>query len=395
MDNMLTGGIGRLWRSDRARFLIIAGICGMVAVNQTGTGILSAVIPVKLAADGYPAAAAGIISTTFSIAFVAGCVMAPQAIRAIGAERVALLAAAINATLALLHWLVPGGASWALLRGVGGVSAAIYFVLVESWLASQSPPGARGMVFGIYMVLNRLAFAVGQLSLALFAPETLPYLFCIASLVYLAAPTLRPRGTIELPPLSNPSLAGLLEVPRRAPAACAACLLHGLVFASVPGLLPKWGVDSGITVTAIGQGLAALQIGGVFLQLPVSYASDRFERRTVMAGVALMTGALSLLVLYVSPDTRWLWASLLFLWGGLASTLYSLAAAHAGDLAPPEKRVAWVSSIMLIWGTGAAVGPLVASLLMDSAGSSRLWSYAAVTCAATGLFLIWRKIVRP
>jgi len=50
---------------------------------------------------------------------------------------------------------------------------------------------------------------------------------------------------------------------------------------------------------------------------------------------------------------------------------------------------------MLLWGTGAAVGPLVASLLMDAKGTSMLWRYSAVVSLAIGCFLLWRKKVRP
>ncbi len=383
------------WRTDRARISVIAALFAMVAINQIGTGILFALIPVKLAADGHPASAAGMISTAFSIGFIAGCLMAPRIIAALGSNRAPVALALFNATLAILHWMFPDPWTWALLRGVAGLSTASYFVLVESWLAEQSTQKSRGLIFGVYMVMNRAAFAFGQILLALADPANLTWLFLVAAVAYLLAPLARPSGAHGPPAMTPPSLQSYFDLPRHAPAAAAGALMHGLVFTAGPGLLPKWGVDVGVSVGVIAMALFALQMGGLILQLPISYASDKFDRRTIMAFSAIVTAAASLLISIVEPGKGVLWFAVILVFGGFSSSLYSLAAAHANDLAGPERRVAWVSSLMLIWGTGSAVGPLAASLLMDWRGSQTLWTYSMAVSLAGALFLIWRKAIRP
>ena len=384
-----------LWHDESQRFVIIVSILAMVAVNQIGTGLLFALIPVKLAFDGYPASAAGFVSTTFSLCFLVGCLVGPRIIAIIGPARTPYVIGGFNATLALLHWLFQGPITWAMFRGAGGFATATYFVLIECWLAAQSTPSTRGVVFGCYMVMNRLAFAVGQFIIALVSPTMLTQLFLVSVGAYLTSPLLRPRAATAMPTMNTPSFATYLEVPRFVPAAAAGTLMHGMVFGTVPHLVPKWGVDAGISVGAIAQALTAMQLGGLVLQLPVSYASDRFERRSVMALASFATAALSIAVLVTPSEPRWLWLFLMFLWGGFASTIYSLAAAHANDLAPPEKRVGWVSSMMLLWGLGAAIGPIVASLAMDWRGTASLWIFATFVSTVIGLFLLWRKTVRP
>jgi len=378
-----------------AQSTVIAAIIVMVTVNQLGTGVLFALIPVKLAADGYPASAAGGISTIFSLCFLVGCIVGPRLIRLIGPNHAPLALAGINAALAMLHWLFPGPVTWSIFRGIGGIATASYFVLVESWLAAQSRPETRGLVFGVYMVANRLAFAFGQIVISFVKPASILNLFLLSALAYALAPLLRPRANAVIPTMTSPSLVTYLELPRMVPAAAAASLMHGLVFGTVPALLPKWGVDAGFSIGAIAEMLAAMQIGGIVMQLPISYASDRFERRTVMIVSVFATAVASLLVLQIPMSGRWTWLAMMLVWGGFSSTLYSLAAAHANDLAPPERRVAWVSSIMLLWGTGAAVGPLMASLLMDMKGATMLWVYAAFVSAAIGSYPLWRKVARP
>ncbi len=384
-----------MWASDRARLLVLLGIFAMVALNQLGTGVLSALIPVKLAADGHPAAAAGAISTMFSLCFLIGCIYGPGITGKIGPERAIVVVAGMNASLTLLLWLFPNPIAWALLRGFGGFVTATYFVLIESWIASQSTLQTRGVVFGLYMVVVRLAFAIGQLLIAFVpASQGLQLLF-VAMLAYTASPFARPR-VVGVPLTgSRPTLASFLELPRLAPAAAAAALSHGLIFASVPGLLPKWGYDADLSIETVAAALTIIQLGGLVLQMPLSYAADKIERRTVMALALTAVAVLSLFVGWLVPENSMLWLALVFVWGGLSSALYSLGAAHANDIAPPERRVAWVSSIMLIWGGGAMLGPLLASVLMDMVGAFTLWIYAAAVSATVAVYLMWRKMVRP
>lgn len=347
---MVPDSLRTLWFTERARLIVVFGICAMVTINQSGTGVLSAVIPVKLAADGHPASTAGAISTVFSVCFLVGCLVGPQFVRRIGPTRAIWAVAGLNAVLALLFWAVPSPFAWTLFRGMGGMAAAVYFVLIESWLSAVAPSAVRGLIFGFYMILNRLAFALGQFVIAFVEPAAITQLFLVSIVAYMISPLFKPGGKIDVPVMSTPKLANYLELPKLAPAAAAAAAVHGLAFGSVPNLIPKWGIDVGISVALIGEALSVMQVGGIFVQLPLSLASDRFDRRLVMAFACFMTSFASLALMQLSPTSRPAWLILMFLWGGFASVFYSLASAHAGDLAPPERRVAWVSSLMLIWG---------------------------------------------
>jgi MFS family permease len=292
----------------------IAGILAMVAANQTGTGILNAVIPVQLAADGHPAAAAGLVSTVFSITFLIGCLLGPAIVRKFGPGPTLIGIGVLNAVLALMHWALPGPLAWAAIRGVGGLATATYFILIETWLSSVASASGRGVVFGAYMVAIRTAFAIGQVAIAFVAPDQVVHLLLLAAAVYIAAPWLRPGADPSvMPTMASPSLAMMLALPRRAPASASVALCHGLVFAVVPALLPKWGLDTGIDVARVGAALAAIQVGGLLLQMPASLASDRFERRTVMAAMTLITALASLGVLLSGVTGGLAWIVLMLL----------------------------------------------------------------------------------
>ena len=167
----------------------------MVALNQLGTGVLTALIPVKLAADGHPAAAAGAISTMFSLCFLAGCIFGPGVASKLGPDRTILTVAGINAALALLLWLFPNPWAWTAMRGAAGFTTATYFVLIESRIAALSTLETRGLVFGLYMVVVRLAFAAGQMMIAFVPTSQSQQLLFVAMLAYIASPFARPRMT--------------------------------------------------------------------------------------------------------------------------------------------------------------------------------------------------------
>lgn len=381
---------------DRATLTVVAALFVMVTINQLGTGILTAVIPVRLAADGHAASAAGAISTMFSAFFLVGCLAGPRIVGRLGPTRTLFAVAALHATLAILHWTFPGPFAWAILRGVAGLSTATYFVLVESWVASQTTAETRGLIFGVYMVLIRLAFAIGQLIIAFVDSASLGTLFLVAAVIYLVSPLFRPRMLASSPqPTKSTSLSSYLDLPRLAPAAAAAAFAHGLLFATIPGLLPKWGIEAGLSIGAIATTLAVIQVGGLVLQLPLSYISDRIERRTIMAASALGAAAVSLAILNLPVEATWLWLLLIMAWGGFASSLYSLGLAHASDIAPPDQRIAWISSQMLIWGIGAMIGPMIAAGCMDLFGAKVLWIYGLAASLSMAAFFLWRKIVRP
>jgi MFS family permease len=69
-------------------------------------------------------------------------------------------------------------------------------------------------------------------------------------------------------------------------------------------------------------------------------------------------------------------------WGGIAFVLYSLSAALMNDIARPDQRVAWSGSLLVVWGTGASIGPFATSLAMDAWGTGALFAVIGLSSAA-------------
>ena len=71
-------------------------------------------------------------------------------------------------------------------------------------------------------------------------------------------------------------------------------------------------------------------------------------------------------------------------YGGLALPLHSLCVAYFNDYLDADQMVAASSTIMLLRGVGACLGPNGAALLMSSMGPQGfLWSLGGVHAALT------------
>ncbi len=378
---------------DRAPMKVIGLLLLIVGVYQLGTGVVSAIVPIKLAGSGSSPSVLGWVSTAFSIGFLAGCLGAAPIINALGVNRtiVVLAMAQVAATGLLMATTDPQ--VWAFSRGVSGFAIASLLVLIEAWLGSAASTETRGRIFGIYMVLSRLAFTLGQVALAVFDPAAVGLLIAAA-----VAGLLSPWPVYAIPGgapvIGKKSGPDLRDLPIAVPAAAAASFVHGVLGTCGAALLPLYAFARGLTVEQVALLLAAIPLGGLLFQIPFSYLSDRFGRRTMMAVSALATVALSTIYLMPTlPSFGWL-LILTTLWGGAPAPLYLLAAAHANDIATDAQRVGWSSTLLLLWGIGAAVGPLAASHLMERAGYDALfWFYGALSLALC-LFLLLRKLIR-
>jgi MFS family permease len=91
----------------------------------------------------------------------------------------------------------------------------------------------------------------------------------------------------------------------------------------------------------------------------------------------------------------WLLFTAAGFYGGLAFSLYSLAVAHANDMARGQGLMEISAGLVLVWGAGAAAGPLIASGAMVGLGSWALFLYLSAILILLGGFALFRMTRRP
>ena len=332
----------------------------------------------------------------YFLGLLAGGIQAVRVVAAVGHIRAFAAFASIMSVTALGIVLVIDHFAWAALRFIGGFCMAGMIIAAESWLNERCTNETRGQVMSFYMITNYLGAGCGQFILPLGDPAEFE-LFCVASIIYSLAlvPVLLTRASAPKP--SPPERASMSELWKLSPLGLIGATAAGIANTNFQGLAPVFAYGANFTVMQTATFMATGIVGGLLLQWPMGRLSDRVDRRTVLAGVALGTAAASFGVGLIAGTAGGSFAGMLVLvaaYGGLSFTVYSLCAAHANDFAPPDKLAQTASGLLIAYGVGASAGPVLTSSLMAMFGPPTLFVVNAVVHGSLGVFALYRMFRR-
>ncbi|MDA1022905.1 MAG: MFS transporter [Proteobacteria bacterium] len=370
-------------------FAIVAGAFFIQVTN----GVLGVIVPLHLGLNATPTPLIGMVVTAYAVGFLASCLLTPSLIRHIGHIRAFSALASIQTVSALAFVADDWAFAWAILRFIGGFASAGLYAVIESWVTEEAPKEARGRVLAIYMICNKIGLMLGQGILALGDTSGAGFYmlacgFAAFSIVPVAL------STTSGPPTREVETLGIIELYRIAPIGVVGCVGAGLVNSTVLGLLPVYGIQTGVKAAFVPLLVVAAQLGSMFLQWPLGWMSDKTDRRYVII-IATVGSALVALVIALTFKFHIAFILVLFgLWGAFGLSLYSVCVVHASDFAKPSQLVPLVSSMMLAWAVGSAVGPSLATIAMEYFGPRGLMYYAASISMAIGLFAVWRMTRR-
>ena len=369
----------------------VAGIVGGVTLLQLANTLLSVVLPLTLALNGYSGTTAGLVVSGYGLGFLAGCIVTPRLIRDVGHIRAFAVLAAICSVTSMVFAVSQFVALWFFLRVAMGFCQAGLFTVVEGWLSAAAPAQARGGVLSFYLVATKVAIVGGQLLLGQ-VDTTSPIWFEVAGAVFTLSLIPVALTRTQQPPPARLEVLGPRELYRVAPAAVAGCVASGLLNSALLGLTPIYGTRVGLEPQMVVWLLTAFQLGSFVCQWPLGRLSDRLDRRLVIAGCVLAVAALSVATALAGAGA-WL-LPLYFLLGGSTLTFYAVAVAHAADFAEPDQMVGVSSSLLLAWAAGAAVGPSLAAPFIDLIGPGGLFIYSLLIATALFAFVLWRMTRR-
>ena len=356
-----------------------------------GNGLVGIVLPVRMTLEGVPTGVAGLVMSGYYGGLVLGCLWARGIIIRVGHIRAfAAFAASVAATTLIFPlWFNP--IVWAVLRGVGGFCMAGLFATIESWLNLRSSKESRGQILSLYMVTSYLASTIGQLLVNVWSVKGLE-LFCLGDM--LISISLVP---VVLTRVAGPDLSQTRPLPLRrlyviSPVGVMASLGGGLISGAFYGMGAVFAAGIGMSVLAISIFMGVALVGGLVMQWPIGWASDRFDRRSVLLVVLIVITTVCLIeftLSRVAHPTTWL---LIFtcLFGGGAATIYPLAVAHAFDYVERAEMVSASAGMLLVWAIGATAGPILASQVMTHGGDWMLFLYLAGMSGLLAVFVRYR-----
>ena len=372
--------------------LRLTALLAGVALLLTGSGLLGTLLAVRGGEAGFGAGALGLVMSGYFAGFFLGTFFAPSLIGRIGHIRAFAFFAALAAIAVLLHplWINPVG--WGLLRVVTGIALVGLYTVIESWLNAEPDPRLRSRAFSLYMVVNLSALALGQVLLMLGdAGATSMFMFTAilvcAAMLPVTATRLRQPEVPSVPRLK------LVRLYAMAPVATVAAGLSGLAMGAFWGLLPVYAGAIGLDGDGVALFMLTAIAGGALLQWPLGHISDGHDRRTGLVALCVAAAAIAVVASLpmVQLQTHVLFG-LFFLYGGLAFSLYPFAVAHMLDYLPREDLLSGCSSLLLVHGVGAAIGPALAGAAMQGFGAPALPLYFAVVLIVLALFTTARLL---
>jgi MFS family permease len=372
---------------------VVAVVAGLTVLQAAMTS-LSIVVALNLKAAGASNAALGLVASCFSGGLLLGALVSPAEIARIGHIRAYALFAAIGSIGALSLSLANDLAIWAFIQAIMGLTAAGLLTSGESWVSDAAPSHQRGSILAFYHMVSRLGaiagpFLVAGLSLgaggfmmvaALFVLSLVPVTVTQRSQpVFAAATPYGPRKLLKL-----------------APAAAIAAFMSGLVNNAVAQLYPIFASDfaPGNQATFSAQFNAAVLAGALLGLWPAGLISDRIDRRLVIATLSVI-GSVSAIALFLAAGAEWRAGVILsaFCFGIGAQSYYAIAIAHAADRADPDQITSMMAGILMIWGLGSVIGPILAGLVMNTRlGGEGLFVFASVSLALLAVSVFIRAV---
>lgn len=355
-------------------------------------GLAGILLPLRGGMEGWSTTTIGWMGTTYSLAFTVGCIVVPHFVRRVGHVRVFSALLALLSMALLLHALIIHPVAWMIFRGVAGFSLAGSYMIIESWLNERVTNESRGMVFSIYMMITMLGLLLGQYILP-FGDATTLTLFIICALIYSAALLPTALSNAQSPrPLTQVSL-DLKGLYLRSPAAAVGSLIAGIIAGNWSFLAAIYGKMNGLSTFEIATMLASAMIGGVVFQYPMGRISDFVDRRIVMVFAGAVGFVLAIMMIFLHPLPLIPLYVMMFLFGSVIYSIYSLNVAHANDYADSSEFVKISGGLLIIYGVGSMIGPLLSGPLMDWFGAYGFFITMAGAYAFYGLHA-WLRIMQ-
>ncbi len=339
-------------------------------VLSVGTGLQTVLLPVRVSLEGFSTLAAGIVGSAHNVGFVAGCVLVPILVRRIGHVASFGLLAGIAAAAAIGYPAANATWAWLLLRFTTGLCMAGLSTVVESWVNACSSNSGRGRSLAIYSIAGAMAATAGQLLLSAADPRGSALFWGIALALLLSA---LPVRLAKIGPAERSMGLSLRRLYAVAPIGLAGCFFLGLGNGAFWQLAPAYAQGRNLSVATIAIFMSVVVIGGAVAQWPLGRLSDRIDRRKVIIGTLVAAVAVDLLMASAQSPAMILTTVALF--GACVLPVYWLCVAHAHDLLGRRRCVAATGGLLLVFGLGAIVGPLVASVLMQLLGPGALFVY--------------------
>jgi MFS family permease len=352
-------------------------------------GINQLILPVRGSAEGFSAFSLGLLGTGWAIGYVSGCLYTPRLVARAGHIRSFSVMASFAAVAILASLVLLTPTAWIPLRALSGFCFAGAAMIVESWLNERAEPSTRGKIFGAYTMINLVASTSGQLMLTV--GDTNGYFFFVFGAMFycLALVPTAISSSATPKPLVSVRL-DLKALWHNSPIAVFGVVMVGISNSSFGTLSAVYADRIGLVFAAIALFASLPVLAGAIAQIPVGIFSDRIDRRKVLIAIAGIAICADVAFLALQPEDRLVNLALAGLFGAAVFSMYPVIVAHASDHAEPGTYIQISGGLLMLYGFGGIVGPLIAGSAMSGIGPRGLFLTTLAAHLLIVAFALWR-----
>lgn len=352
-----------------------------------GNGLQGTLLGVRGSIEGMSPQTMSWVMTGYFVGFLFGSQLTPNMIRRVGHVRVfAALGSLVSACLILYAaWTNPY--FWFLLRIIVGFCFSGIYVVAESWLNDSSSNETRGQTLSAYLIVQMMGIVLAQAVLNFADPSGYMLFIIISVVVSLSfAPIL--LSVSPAPQFQTSKRMTLSQLWSISPLGVVGQFFLGAIFAALFGMASVYGTERGLTVKDISLFVAAIYFGGMILQYPIGWVSDRMDRR-VLIFIVCSIGTFFSFAANLSDSYIWL-LIVAFIIGGVSNPLYSLYIAYTNDYLEHDDMASASGGLIFLTGIGAIFGPSIVGWLLDAYGAASYFWFIGTVMAIMGSYALYR-----
>ncbi len=364
-----------------------------MSIVMVGLGLAMSLTGVRSSLEGFSATQIGLIGAGYYMGLLPGSLMAPQIVGRVGHVRVYAGLASVAAAVLLAFPAMVTVGLWVALRILLGFCMAGIYVTAESWLNAVSTNEIRGRMLALYLLIVNLSVGGSQLLLPIADPRTVAPFAIAAVLFSLSVVPL----TLSVAPAPSHTFEKqaipIRQIVQTVPVGAATAVVNGLVNGILAAIGAAYATSVGMSLAATGTFVGAAFVGGLILQFPLGWISDRFPRRKVILATTSVAGALAVVAALVDPLSR-VMPMVMLVYAAVAFPMYSIGISHVQDQVPKELLIPASAALLAFYGAGSITGPLVASVIIQATDPSAFWWTIAVSHFLLVPYAVYRLIRR-
>ncbi len=359
-----------------------------ILLLMVGNGVQGTLLGIRGGIEGFSAFEMSFVMSAYFLGFLGGSKLAPEMIRRVGHIRVFAALGSMVSAILILYPLFANPWVWVVGRVVMGFCLSGVYVTAESWLNNAVTNERRGQALSLYVIVQMAGIVAAQGLLLVGDPSGF-VLFVIPSVlvsISFAPILLAVQPTPAFETTKPMSLRVLWAV---SPLGCVGLFLLGGVFSALFGMASVYGSEAGLSVPQISGFVASIYLGGLLMQYPIGWLSDRMDRRVLIMGAATVGAVASALAMVMASDFYTLLMAA-FVIGGTANPLYALFLAYVNDHLEYEDMAAASGGLVFISGIGAITGPLITAWIMGQVGPQGFFLFLTILSASMAGYAAWR-----